>query len=198
MTVSDEAFAAAAEFPAASREQWQRLVEGVLAKSGKAGLSGPEAERALSTEVEDGLWVQPLYTAEDAAPDPGLPGFAPFVRGDRAQGSAVSGWDVRQAHAHPDPQRTNDAVLTDLEHGVTSLWLTVGGPGLPVTSLGAALKGVYLDLAAVVLDAGAEFPGAARSASSPAPGTTSAPRRSWPRRAAWPPAARPSSPASGR
>jgi methylmalonyl-CoA mutase len=162
MTVSDEAFAAAAEFPAASREQWQRLVEGVLAKSGKAGLSGPEAERALSTEVEDGLRVQPLYTAEDTAPDPGFPGFAPFVRGDRAQGSAVSGWDVRQAHAHPDPQRTNDAVLTDLEHGVTSLWLTVGGPGLPVTSLGAALKGVYLDLAAVVLDAGAEFPGAAR------------------------------------
>jgi methylmalonyl-CoA mutase len=162
MTVSDEAFAAVAEFPAADREQWQRLVEGVLAKSGKAGLAGPEAERALSTEVEDGLWVQPLYTAEDPAPDAGLPGFAPFVRGGRVQGSAVSGWDVRQAHAHPDPRRTNDAVLTDLEHGVTSLWLTVGGPGLPVTALGDALKGVYLDLAGIVLDAGAEFPGAAR------------------------------------
>jgi len=162
MTVSDEAFAAVAEFPAADREQWQRLVEGVLAKSGKAGLTGAEAERALSTEVEDGLWVQPLYTAEDTAPDPGLPGFAPFVRGDRVPGSAVSGWDVRQQHAQPDPQRTNDAVLTDLEHGVTSLWLTVGGPGLPVTALGDALKGVYLDLAGITLDAGAEFPGAAR------------------------------------
>jgi methylmalonyl-CoA mutase len=167
MTVSDEAFAVVAEFPAADREQWQRLVEGVLAKSGKAGLAGAEAERALSTEVEDGLWVQPLYTAEDtvldpAVPDPGLPGFAPFVRGDRVPGSAVSGWDVRQQHAQPDPQRTNDAVLTDLEHGVTSLWLTVGGPGLPVTALGDALKGVYLDLVGITLDAGAEFPGAAR------------------------------------
>ena len=166
MTVSDEVFAVGAEFPAASREQWQRLVAGVLAKSGKPGLDGPAAERALATEVEDGLWVQPLYTADDAAPDPGWPGLAPFTRGGRVQGpdvsvSAVSGWDVRQRHAHPDPARTNEAVLADLENGVTSLWLTAGGTGLPVTALPAALKGVYLDLAGVVLDAGADFAAAA-------------------------------------
>ncbi|MGH3245475.1 MAG: methylmalonyl-CoA mutase small subunit [Trebonia sp.] len=161
MTVSEEVFAPGGEFPAASREQWQHLVEGVLAKSGKAGLSGPEAERALSTEVEDGLRVQPLYTAQDAAPDPGWPGFAPFVRGGRAQGSAVSGWDVRQQHADPDPGRTNEAVLADLDNGVTSLWLTVGGAGLPVTALPHVLKGVYLDLAGVIVDAGADFTAAA-------------------------------------
>jgi methylmalonyl-CoA mutase len=169
MTVSEEAFALAAEFPAASREQWQRLVEGVLAKSGKPGVTGVAAEQALATEVEDGLWVQPLYTAQDAGsggpdggwPDPGWPGFAPFVRGGRAQGSAVSGWDVRQHHAHPDPGRTNAAVLADLENGATSLWLTVGGPGLPVAALPDVLKGVYLDLAAIILDAGADFTAAA-------------------------------------
>jgi len=129
MTVSDDVFAVSAEFPAASREQWQGLVAGVLAKSGKPGLGGPEAERALATEVEDGLWVQPLYTAQDTAPDPGWPGFAPFVRGGRVQGpdvsgpdvsiTGVSGWDVRQRHAHPDPRRTNEAVLADLANGVT-------------------------------------------------------------------------------
>jgi methylmalonyl-CoA mutase len=145
-----------------SREQWQRLVTGVLAKAGKEGLTGPEAERALATEVEDGLWVQPLYTADDAAPDPGWPGFAPFARGDRVQGPASAGWDVRQQHALPDPRRTNEAVLADLENGVTSLWLTVGGTGLPVTALPDALKGVYLDLAGVVLDAGADFTAAAQ------------------------------------
>jgi methylmalonyl-CoA mutase len=181
MTVSDEAFAAGAEFPAASREQWQRLVEGVLAKSGKTGIAGPDAERALATEVEDGLWVQPLYTAEDTVsdpgvPDPGWPGFAPFVRGALVQGAAtfdsrvtnagvpdagVPGWDVRQQHVHPDPRRMNEAVLADLENGVTSLWLTVGGSGLPVDALPDALKGVYLDLAAIVLDAGADFAAAA-------------------------------------
>ena len=161
MTVSEEVFAVGAEFPAASREEWQALVAGVLAKAGKAGLAGPEAERALATEVEDGLWVQPLYTAEDTATDPGWPGFAPFARGGRAAGAAVSGWDVRQRHAHPDPQRTNEAVLADLENGVTSLWLAVGGAGLPVAALPAALNGVYLDLAGVVLDAGADFAAAA-------------------------------------
>jgi methylmalonyl-CoA mutase len=148
-------------FPVASREQWQRLVEGVLAKSGKAGLAGAAAEEALATEVEDGLRVQPLYTAEDTAPGPGWPGFAPFTRGGRAQGAAGDGWDIRQQHAHPDPQRTNELVLADLENGVTSLWLTVGGSGLPVTALGDVLKGVYLDLIGVVLDAGDDFAAAA-------------------------------------
>jgi methylmalonyl-CoA mutase len=167
MTALEEDLPLASEFPAASREQWQRLVEGVLAKSGKAGLSGAAAEEALATEVEDGLRVQPLYTAEDlytaqdTAPDPGWPGFAPFTRGGRPQGSAVAGWDVRQQHAHPDPQRTNELVLADLENGVTSLWLTIGGSGLPVTALSDVLEGVYLDLAGVVLDAGADFAAAA-------------------------------------
>ncbi|MFB9832927.1 methylmalonyl-CoA mutase family protein, partial [Actinoallomurus acaciae] len=162
MTISEDVFAMGAEFPPVSREQWHRLVEGVLAKSGKPGLTGPEAEQALATEVEDGLWVRPLYTADDTAPAPGRPGFAPFVRGGRVQGSAVSGWDVRQRHSHPDPRRTNEAILADLENGVTSLWLTAGGSGLPVAALSDALKGVHLDLAGVVLDAGADFAAAAR------------------------------------
>src|SRR5450755_137639 len=102
MAALEEELPLASEFPAASREQWQRLVEGVLAKSGKAGLAGAAAEQALATDVEDGLRVQPLYTAQDTAPDPGWPGFAPFTRGGHAQGPARSGWDVRQQHAHPD------------------------------------------------------------------------------------------------
>ena len=69
MTVPEEALAPAAEFPAASREDWQRLVAGVLAKSGRPGLEGAAAEQALATEVEDGLRVQPLYTAQDPAPE---------------------------------------------------------------------------------------------------------------------------------
>jgi methylmalonyl-CoA mutase len=161
MTVPEEALAPAAEFPAATREQWQRLVAGVLAKSGHPGLEGAAAEQALATEVEDGLWVRPLYTAQDTAPAPGQPGFAPFVRGGRVPGPVVTGWDVRQQHPHPDPGRANRAVLADLENGVTSLWLTVGGSGLPVGALPEVLEGVYLNLAGVVLDAGAEFAEAA-------------------------------------
>ncbi|MCX5214763.1 methylmalonyl-CoA mutase small subunit [Kitasatospora sp. NBC_00240] len=144
----------AAEFPDSTREQWRLLVEGVLHRSGKE-LSGFAAEDALTTGLQDGLRARPLYTADDTAADPGLPGFPPFVRGGRAEGSVLSGWDVRQWHADPDPRRTNEAVLADLENGVTSLWLAVDEGGVPVDALAEALKGVHLDLAAVVLDAGA-------------------------------------------
>ncbi|SDN54459.1 methylmalonyl-CoA mutase [Streptomyces sp. cf386] len=158
MTVlPDDGLELAAEFPDVSHEQWQRLVAGVLRKSGK-DVEGAQAEEALSTALEDGLRTRPLYSAHDAAPDPGLPGFAPFVRGSRAEGNTVGGWDVRQRHTTAD----GATVLADLENGVTSLWLAVGEGGIPVSSLGGALDGVYLDLAPVVLDAGLEVEPAAR------------------------------------
>ncbi|PZT73501.1 MULTISPECIES: methylmalonyl-CoA mutase family protein [unclassified Streptomyces] len=151
----------AAGFPDPAHEQWQSLVEGVLRKSGK-DVSGPAAEEALSTTVEDGLITRPLYTSRDDAPDAGLPGFAPFTRGGTPEGCTATGWGVRQRHACTDPVRLNEAVLTDLENGVTSLWLAVGGAGgVPVSGLERALDGVLLDLAPVVLDAGAELDAAA-------------------------------------
>ncbi|WP_369255746.1 methylmalonyl-CoA mutase family protein [Streptomyces sp. R35] len=158
MTVlPDDGLSLAAEFPDATHEQWQRLVAGVLRKSGKE-VSDDAAEDALSTALEDGLRARPLYTAHDSAPDPGVPGFAPFVRGGRAEGNTLGGWDVRQQHTAAD----GAAVLADLENGVTSLWLVIGEGGIPVSSLGRVLDGVYLDLAPVVLDAGREVEPAAR------------------------------------
>ncbi|MDO0925282.1 methylmalonyl-CoA mutase family protein [Streptomyces sp. TG1A-8] len=159
MTVlPDDGLPLAAEFPDATHEQWQRLVEGVLRKSGKE-VSGEAAEEALSTTLEDGLRTRPLYTARDGAPDPGLPGFAPFVRGARPEGGTAGGWDVRQRHA----ALAEGAVLTDLENGVTSLWLVLGEGGIPVADLGRALDGVHLDLAPVVLDAGRDTAAAAEA-----------------------------------
>ncbi|MFJ9349454.1 methylmalonyl-CoA mutase family protein [Streptomyces sp. NPDC101237] len=157
MTVlPDDGLSLAAEFPDATHEQWQHLVEGVLRKSGRE-VSGEAAEDALSTTLEDGLRTRPLYTARDTAPDPGLPGFAPFVRGGRPEGGTAGGWDIRQRHATaPD-----GALLADLENGVTSLWLLTGAGGIPVSGLARALDGVFLDLAPVVLDAGREVTEAA-------------------------------------
>ncbi|MFE2722465.1 methylmalonyl-CoA mutase family protein [Kitasatospora sp. NPDC059327] len=161
MTVPPEGLPLAAEFPAAHREQWQHLVEGVLRKSGAQPADGAAAEQALTTALQDGLRARPLYTAEDSSAEPGYPGFPPFVRGGRPQGSSVSGWDVRQRHTDPDPRRANEAVLADLENGGSSLWLELGGDALPVAALPEALTGVYLDLAGIVLDAGPEFTAAA-------------------------------------
>ncbi|MFJ8163996.1 methylmalonyl-CoA mutase family protein [Streptomyces sp. NPDC096136] len=167
MTVlPDDGLSLAAEFPDATHEQWQRLVEGVLRKSGKE-VSGEAAEAALSTTLEDGLTTRPLYTAPSGADakarSTGFPGFAPFVRGGTPDGTGTSGWDVRQRIAGSDPVRVNEAALADLENGTTSLWLTVGRAGVPVAGLGRALDGVYLDLAPVALDAGAEYAEAARA-----------------------------------
>ncbi|MGP3688982.1 methylmalonyl-CoA mutase family protein [Streptomyces sp. IBSNAI002] len=165
MTVlPDDGLSLAAEFPAATHEQWQRLVEGVLRKSGKEA-SGEAAEEALSTQLEDGLTTRPLYTAppDRSAADTGFPGFAPFVRGGRPEGTTANGWDVRQRLVGTDPARMNEAALADLENGVTSLWVTTGRAGIPADGLDRALDGVYLDLAPVVLDAGADYAEAART-----------------------------------
>ncbi|MGM1060329.1 methylmalonyl-CoA mutase family protein [Saccharothrix sp. Mg75] len=139
--------ALAAEFPTPDRETWLDLVHGVLRKSG-ADLG------SLVTTTYDGIEVQPLYTAADAAPPAGFPGLPPFTRGGRPQGS-VDGWDVRQQHRVAD----RDAVAADLENGVTSLWLK----GLDPASYDEVLADVYLDLAPVVVDGGADFLAAGRA-----------------------------------
>ncbi|MCK9904556.1 methylmalonyl-CoA mutase small subunit [Parafrankia colletiae] len=158
MTVPPVELELAADFPDVTRDEWRRLVLGVLRKSGIAGEgTGPgEAEDLIATSTYEGISIRPLYDAADgAALDPaGLPGLAPFVRGGRPQGANTDGWDVRALHAHPDPKATAQAVLADLENGVTSLWLRLGPAGLPVDGLAEVLREVYLDLAPVVLDAG--------------------------------------------
>ncbi|GAA2206846.1 methylmalonyl-CoA mutase family protein [Nonomuraea monospora] len=142
----------AAGFASISRDDWRALAAEVLRKS---GAEGGAPEEVLSRRTYDGVTVAPLYDADDLPGDPGSPGAAPYVRGARA----VAGWDVRQRHAVPDPE----AVLADLENGVTSLWLVVGDGAIPVGELGAVLKDVYLDLAPIVLQAGERTPEAAEA-----------------------------------
>ncbi|SDJ74643.1 methylmalonyl-CoA mutase [Nonomuraea maritima] len=133
----------AAGFASTTRDDWRALALEVLRKSGVAAGS---PEEALSRTTYDGLTVAPLYDLDDLPGDPGLPGAPPYVRGSRT----AAGWDVRQRHAVADPE----AVLADLENGVTSLWLVVGDGAIPVESLPTVMKDVLLDLAPVVLEAG--------------------------------------------
>ena len=53
----------------------------------------------------------------------------------------------------PTPRASHDAALTDLENGVTSLWIQVGESGVDAGDLATVLDGVLLDVAPVVLDA---------------------------------------------
>jgi methylmalonyl-CoA mutase len=158
MTSADQ-LRLASEFDPATRDQWRALVDKVLRRSGTP-VDG-SVEDALATPTYDGFALRPLYTADDGAPPAGFPGLPPFTRGGRPDGAVATGWDVRQRHAHPDVDVTRRAVLADLENGVTSLWLAVGPAGVPAEALPDVLAEVYLDLAPVTLDAGADFAAAA-------------------------------------
>ncbi|WP_326568304.1 methylmalonyl-CoA mutase family protein [Amycolatopsis rhabdoformis] len=162
--ISEPELALAAEFPASDRARWQELVAGVLRKSGRLPedfAGAPESK--LVTPTYDGIDIQPLYTREDAVGEPGYPGLPPFVRGARPEGVIGTGWDVRVRHLRADAKATNTAILADLEGGATSVWLRVGGDGLPIDGLADALNEVYVDLAPVVLDAGADYAAAAEA-----------------------------------
>jgi len=145
----------AAEFPAATRRDWQRLVARVL--HSPDGTAAPERE--LATLTLDGIEIAPLYTPDDGTGGAGYPGQAPFVRGRTAGGHRL-GWDIRGRYSHPDPAVAREQIMTDLDGGVSSLWLEIGAGAIPVEAIPDVLAEVNLDLATVVLDAG-EHAGAA-------------------------------------
>lgn len=119
----------AGEFPPASREQWLKLVDGVL--------KGASFDRLVHT-TRDGLKIDPLHARH-------------------ADAHAIAGrsgpWEVMQRVDHPDPAAANKIALEDLENGATSLLLCFGdgpsayGYGLDGSepAIVRALEGVYLD-----------------------------------------------------
>ncbi|MDF5758207.1 methylmalonyl-CoA mutase subunit beta [Spongiactinospora sp. TRM90649] len=147
-----EELALAANFPAASRDEWREAALAVLRKS---GAEPDDPEEALATTTYDGVRLLPLYDASDSPGEQGIPGAKPHTRGGRP----LPGWDIRQHHAVADPE----AVLADLENGVSSVWLTLSPGGITPADLPRVLNGVYLDLAPVVLDAGADTRAAAEA-----------------------------------
>jgi methylmalonyl-CoA mutase len=101
-----------------------------------------EQWEALAAGVEpsttyDGIVRLPLYTAADVSPAADRL-FRPTRR-----------WDIRAWHIVPDAA----AVLDDLEHGATSLWLV----GSAVEVLSDVLPAVRRNDISVMLDAGTEF-----------------------------------------
>ncbi len=124
-----------------TRADWEKAAAGVLRKSGRLSDDDPDDAvwAALTRTTYDGVAIPPL----------GTPGPHGLVRPER-----TSPWDVRTSN-HGD----NAAARHDLENGATSLWLTIGVD----EDLAAALEGVRLDVAPVVLTAPGHQLGAARS-----------------------------------
>ncbi len=162
------------------RREWEAAAAAVLRKARRLGPDDADDSvwDALATTTADGIRVRPLGTAADVAdlPPTGAPGEFPYTRGRFA--TRPDGWDVRSHVGGLDAAAANREALLDLENGVTSLWLHVGGP-LAAGDLPRALEGVLLDLAPVVLDAPDDAVGAAQAlvdlldsrATTPASGT---------------------------
>lgn len=149
-------------FEPRTREDWQRLVAGVLdrGRTDDATTSPEAAEEALLTRLDGGLTTRGLYLRDDRPL--GLPGAMPFTRG-RAVRDATLPWDVRQLHDDPDVGRSRAAVLDDLEHGVSSVWVHVGADGVAAADLADVLADVRPDLAPVAVSSVTDQPGAARA-----------------------------------
>lgn len=149
MTTSTQELHLAQDFPATSVAQWRSLVE--------KALKGSDFDKRLVTRTADGLKIAPLYTRGDALPSAAnaIPGAPPYTRGTKATRDGL-GWDIRSFNIESDPKVLNAAILEDLEGGVTSIGLQIGGNGLPATreALSAALAGVLLDVCPIVLVAG--------------------------------------------
>jgi methylmalonyl-CoA mutase len=166
MTDSSAGPSLADQFPPTTLSQWRAAVDKVLARGG--GDLTPEQlderfERDLVTHTVDGLVIQPLYTDRGDAPEPGVPGAAPFTRGTKPLANRSYGWDVRQhVLAGGDASDTARRVLDELERGATSVLLDLADvPAVDVDYLDAALDGVLLDIAPVVLTNAVDQPTAA-------------------------------------
>jgi methylmalonyl-CoA mutase len=134
MSDDDLNLSLAADFPAASREDWLELVSAVL--------KGAPFERRLVSKTYDGLAIEPLYGRDSAARPvtgrkPGTP------------------WQVMARIEHPDPAAANSQALHDIENGATGLSLvfagSIGAYGFGIENSETALARVLQD---VRLDAG--------------------------------------------
>jgi len=149
------------------RGRWRNAVAGVLAKSTRKDPDelGDEPEHLLDTPTYDGFAIRPLYTALDELPEPPLPGEWPYVRGgppSQALRDVKSGWKVAEAFpaahvAGVAAKEVNSAVLDALGNGASALVIRIGESGVTPDQLEDVLDGVYLSMAPVILDAGADY-----------------------------------------
>jgi methylmalonyl-CoA mutase len=137
MTETEKSPPLAADFPAATGDDWRKLVDGVL--------KGAPFER-LKTRACDGLTIEPLYQRAAAA----------SAIAGRAPGAA---WTLMQRVDHPDPAAANAQAREDLKNGATGLVLIFAGSvsangfGLDASeqTLKRALDGIDLD-AGIAID----------------------------------------------
>lgn len=133
MTTATNDLSLAADFAPATREDWRKLVDGVL--------KGAPFEKLVGKSY-DGIRIDPIYGRAKGAPP---------VAGR----AAALPWQIMQRIDHPDPAQANAQALHDLENGATGLTLVFAGAnGAHGFGLDPSPEAVATILDGIFLDAG--------------------------------------------
>ncbi len=137
---------------------WFKAVAGVFARVRKQDVADVPLDvwKKLIKTTYDGVEVRPLYTRADDLAEVPAPGQFPFTRGARLRGADSAGWGVRETfgRAGSGPAaKVNEALLDALANGTSAVRVDLRN-GLTAADLPALLKGVYLDLAPITIEAG--------------------------------------------
>jgi methylmalonyl-CoA mutase len=126
------------------RTEWEAAAAAVLRKARRLTDEDDDSLvwQQLTRTTLDGIEVTPLGTPEllDGLDLTGRP-------------TRTGDWDIRAHLGVVDAKVAHEEAMTDLENGVTSLWLRLPADADLDSVLDTLLDGVFLDLAPVVLDA---------------------------------------------
>jgi len=139
------------DFSVPDFHDWELLAE--------SSLRGADL-KSLSIDLLEGFPSKVLYTGADSQPDPGIPGFSPFLR---AREVSPSPWKSCALIDDSDIEKGLKNLEFALSRDVTAIWLQCADigqaekPGLPLESLEdfkKLLEAIDPDGAEILLDAG--------------------------------------------
>jgi methylmalonyl-CoA mutase len=106
------------EFEHPSYETWLELVE--------KQLKGAPFEKKLVRKPSEGFSIQPIYRKEDGERiNLPVPGEFPYSRGTRSTGLIEQGWEISQPYHYPEAAELGQAVVSDVERGITSVLINL-------------------------------------------------------------------------
>jgi methylmalonyl-CoA mutase len=106
----------AKDFPPNNWEDWLKAVEDTL--------KGVPFDKAMVTKTYEGIKLKPIYRKEDIQDLPhlnSLPGQAPFVRGNTAEGYTTEGWVIAQQQNKWNPAQVNQILKKELNSGLNAV-----------------------------------------------------------------------------
>tara|TARA_B100001250_G_scaffold83747_1_gene69122 strand:- start:3042 stop:4346 length:1305 start_codon:yes stop_codon:yes gene_type:complete len=130
-------------FNAYSRQDWEDLALETLSD---------KSIESLNNIANDGIEIKAIYSSEDQklTNPSGIPGVAPFTRGNQIGGHENGTWDIRALIDDSNPELANKSALNELLNGSTSLFFDSEKIGIEsINDLDKALEDVFLNMTSI-------------------------------------------------